>query len=87
MTYRLGWMEVAAEVAIFKREVCGDKDFGVLRRAKNGTVVTDSQREVFLIGVEIASYLFDEREFSGELGKFFHAKVQDTCGEIVELLW
>ena len=87
MTHRLGWVEAKAEVTILEAEVCGDEDFGVLSRAENGAVVTDSEREVFLIGVEIASYLFDESEFCGELRKFFHAKVQDTCGEIVELLW
>jgi hypothetical protein len=35
-------MEISAEVTAFDGKVCGDQYFGVLWRAENGAVVTDS---------------------------------------------
>ncbi|HWV46491.1 MAG TPA: hypothetical protein VN039_10815, partial [Nitrospira sp.] len=61
MTDRFRRVKVAAEVPSFKGKVCGDKDFGVRRRAQNSTIVADAKGDrPTSRGAEVAADLFDQ---------------------------
>jgi hypothetical protein len=73
VAYGFGWVAVAAEVAVLEGKVCGYKYFAARRRPQDGAVIAYSQPQSFAVaGGEVASYLFDQREFSYRFGGFFH---------------
>jgi hypothetical protein len=76
MTDGLGWVEGAAEVAIFEGEVGGDEDLVTAGRAEDGTVVTYAQGYEFVAdGGGCPADMFYQSELSYRFARRFgHAE-------------